>query len=132
MIPIVICPTLLRIHILLLFMIRRYTVDHAFIAFVLAIRTNHSSVSYHPTCHCIYHTLSSLNVCILLYCILEAFTGGSSQPLGPKCGITIDFPSLFCTGFEKLHRDLPKLDNQAVLIAVTPVNPFSELVKLVP
>lgn len=54
------------------------------------------------------------------YCTLEAFTAGNSQPLGPKCGMTIISPSLFLTGLEKVHKDLPRVDSQAELMVVTP------------
>lgn len=47
--------------------------------------------------------------------------GGSSHPCGPKCGITIDCPSLFLNGFEYVHSDLPSVDNQEPFTTVKPL-----------
>ena len=46
--------------------------------------------------------------------------GGSSQPCGPKCGMTIDWPSLLLNGFEYVHSDFPSVDSHAPLITVRP------------
>ena len=48
--------------------------------------------------------------------------GGSSHPWGPKCGITIDWPSLFLNGFEYVHNDFPSVESHASLTTVSPAH----------
>ena len=46
---------------------------------------------------------------------------GSSQPSGPKCGMTIDTFELFLNGFENVHNvDFPRDDSQAGFTTVRP------------
>ena len=56
---------------------------------------------------------------INLYKTVEALTAGSSQPSGPKCGITMSSPALFFSGLLNLHKDpFPSEVSQAGLITV--------------
>ena len=52
---------------------------------------------------------------------------GSSQPAGPKWGITNVSPVLIFFGFEKLHKELfPKTASHAGFTIVRPVKTFSD------
>ena len=56
---------------------------------------------------------------LYLYKTVEALTAGSSQPSGPKCGITMSSPALFFSGLLNLHKDpFPSEVSQAGLITV--------------
>jgi hypothetical protein len=65
-----------------------------------------------------------LYACIILlqvtYCMLFAFTGGSSHPPGPNFGVIIISPALFLKGFENVHKDFPREGSQAGLKRVKP------------